>query len=64
MGKHYDNVNMPIEPTLLLLEGLHFRLAYLMKNLSKDDLEKSFIHPEHDSSNSTKRNYRNVCLAL
>ena len=48
-GNIYDNVNMPIEPTLLLLEGLHFRLAYLMKNLSKDDLNKSFIHPEHDS---------------
>lgn len=48
-GDINDNVNMPIEPTLLLLDGLHFRLVYLMKNLSEDDLEKSFIHPEHDS---------------
>lgn len=48
-GNIYDNVNMPIEPTLQLLEGLHFRLTYLMKNLSKEDLNKSFIHPEHDS---------------
>jgi hypothetical protein len=48
-GNLYDNVTMPIEPSLLLLEGLHFRLAYLMKNLTKDDLDKSFIHPEHDS---------------
>jgi len=42
-----DSLTMPIEPTLSLLEGLHFRLAYIMKNLSETDLEKSFIHPEH-----------------
>jgi hypothetical protein len=42
-----DNLTMAIEPSILLIEGLHFRLAYLMKNLSNDDLEKSFIHPEH-----------------
>ena len=29
-----DNLKMPIQPTLTLLEGLHFRLAYIMKNLS------------------------------
>ena len=43
----HDNLTMPIQSSLLLLEGLHFRLAYLMKNLSSDDLKKSFIHPEH-----------------
>ncbi len=46
-GESPDNLTMPIAPTLLLLEGLHFRLAYLMKNLSNQDLKKSFIHPEH-----------------
>jgi hypothetical protein len=45
-----DNVKMPIEPTLALLEGLHFRLAYLLNSLSDSDLEKSFIHPEHNAS--------------
>lgn len=44
-----DNLTMPITPTLILLEGLHFRLAYIMKNLSEVDLEKSFIHPENNS---------------
>lgn len=42
-----DNLTMPIEPTLALLDGLHFRLAFLMKGLSDEDMEKSFIHPEH-----------------
>lgn len=42
-----DNLTMPIQPTLLLIEGLHYRIAYLTKSLSEEDLEKSFIHPEH-----------------
>ncbi|WP_264531434.1 YfiT family bacillithiol transferase [Flavobacterium sp. N502540] len=44
-----DNVTMPIQPTLQLLEGLHYRLAYIMRNLSPQDLNKSFIHPENNS---------------
>lgn len=42
-----DNRNMPIAPTLLFLEGLHFRLAYLMSGLSETELLRTFIHPEH-----------------
>ena len=45
----HDNLTMPIQPTLSFLEGLHFRLAYLMKSLSETDLNKSFIHPEHNA---------------
>lgn len=48
-GGLQDNLTMPIQPTLSLLEGLHFRLTYLMNSLSESDLEKSFIHPEHNS---------------
>ena len=44
-----DNVKMPIQPTLSLLEGLHLRLAFIMKNLSTEELERSFIHPESNS---------------
>jgi hypothetical protein len=46
----HDNLTMPIQPTLSFLEGLHFRLAYLMNSLSEADLEKSFIHPEHNAA--------------
>jgi hypothetical protein len=48
-GELHDNLTMPIEPTLSFLEGLHFRLAYLMDSFSKSDLNKSFIHPEHNA---------------
>jgi len=54
-GELYDNLNMPIQPTLSLLEGLHFRMAYLMKNLSQTELEKSFIHPENNSEYKIKQ---------
>ena len=30
------------------MEGLHFRLAYIMKSLSTSDLDKTFIHPENN----------------
>lgn len=50
-----DNLKMPIEPTLSLLEGLHFRLAFIMKNLSETELEKSFIHPENNSEIKIKQ---------
>jgi hypothetical protein len=49
-GDMTDNATMPVAPSLAFLEGLHFRLAYLMKSLSATDLEKSFIHPEHNAS--------------
>lgn len=50
-----DNLQMPIEPTLNLLSGLHFRIAYLLKSLSESDLKKSFIHPESNSEISLKQ---------
>lgn len=49
-----DNLTMPIEPTLSFLEGLHFRLAYLMKSFSESDLNRSFIHPENNKEYQLK----------
>ena len=50
-----DSLMMPIAPTLSLLEGLHFRLGYIMRNLSESDLEKTFIHPSDNSENKLKK---------
>lgn len=50
-----DNLKMPISPSLNLLEGLHTRLAFIMRNLSPADLEKAFIHPENNSEYSIKQ---------
>lgn len=50
-----DSLKMPIQPTLSLLEGLHFRLTFIMRNFSESDLEKSFIHPENNSEYRLKQ---------
>ncbi|WET01092.1 YfiT family bacillithiol transferase [Flavobacterium sp. YJ01] len=51
----HDNLTMPIKPTLDLLNGLHFRLGYILKSLSESDLEKTFIHPSDNSENKIKK---------
>lgn len=53
-GEGFDNKTMPIAPTLLLLEGLHYRLGYLLKNLNEEELNSTFIHPEHGKTFSIK----------
>jgi hypothetical protein len=50
-----DNLTMPIQPTLSLLDGLHFRIAYILKNLSQTELEEAFIHPENNAIISIKQ---------
>ena len=42
-----DSKSMPIEPSLKILEGLHQRWVVLLKSLTKEDLERRFVHPEH-----------------
>jgi uncharacterized damage-inducible protein DinB len=42
-----DSKNMPIEPALNILDGLHQRWVVLLKSLTKEDLERRFVHPEH-----------------
>ena len=42
-----DSKTIPIEPALLILDGLHNRWAILLKALSEDDLKRIYIHPEH-----------------
>lgn len=42
-----DSRNTPVEPALQMLEGIHARWAVLLRSLDEADLQKSFIHPEH-----------------
>ena len=41
-----SDYQLPIEPSLLLLETLHIRWTNVLHNLTSTDLEKTFIHPE------------------
>jgi hypothetical protein len=42
-----DSKNMPIEPALKMLEGIHQRWTILLRSLNDADFKKKFIHPEH-----------------
>lgn len=49
-----DNKTMPIEPSLELLNGLHYRLGFVMKNLSSEELDKSYYHPQYEKTTPLK----------
>lgn len=41
-----DNNDDDLTDTLSLLKGLHAKLGKLLRNISKEDLSREFIHPE------------------
>lgn len=43
-----DAMDLPVESSLKIIEGVHQRWTHLIKNLSEEDLNKVFIHPEHN----------------
>ncbi|WP_373497683.1 YfiT family bacillithiol transferase [Aquiflexum sp.] len=45
-----DYLQLPVEPSLKLLEGLHRRWVVLLKSLGPEDLKKTFFHPEKQKS--------------
>ena len=46
----------PIALSLEHLKAVHAKLVYLLRSLSEVDLNKSFIHPEHNEEVVLKRN--------
>ncbi len=42
-----DTLDTPIYHSLLLLEGLHARWIILLNSLTKEELKKEYVHPEH-----------------
>lgn len=51
-----DGKNLPIIHSLQILEGVHHRLAIMLKSLSPQDLKRVFIHPEHNREISIQQN--------
>ncbi len=41
-----DSRTAPINMSLNHIKAIHFKLVYLIKRLSEDDLKKHFLHPE------------------
>ena len=51
-----DAKQAPIKLSLDHLKAVHAKLVYLLKSLSNDDLNKSFIHPEYNKEVILKKN--------
>ena len=51
-----DSKYGPIYMSLKHLDAVHTKLVYLLKQLSETDLNKSFIHPEHNEEVILKKN--------
>ena len=47
---------LPIEPSILMLEGIHARLTALLGSFTEDDWNRTFIHPESGATILLKRN--------
>ncbi len=44
-----DCKNMPIEPSLKMLEGIHERWTVILTHLTESDMKRTFIHPQNGS---------------
>lgn len=52
----FDTKEAPIELSLTFIKALHAKWAYLLKGLTHNDLNKTFIHPENRDVVSLKQN--------
>ncbi|MCW3086042.1 MAG: putative metal-dependent hydrolase [Bacteroidetes bacterium] len=43
-----DAKQMPVRASLLMIEGIHERWTFLLKNMNENDFKKKYIHPEYN----------------
>lgn len=51
-----DSLDDDLNDSLLLIKGLHSKWVTLLNSLSEQDLDKTFIHPEHGKSFTLREN--------
>jgi len=52
----FDTRTAPIQMSLDHLKAVHFKLVYLLKGLSKEQLQRTFTHPEDNSVSTLLEN--------
>ena len=60
----FDTRTAPIAMSLLHLKAVHAKLVYLLKGLSDEDLQKTFVHPESKETVLLRENNWYLRLAL
>lgn len=54
-----DSKTAPIQMSIEHLKAIHYKLVYLLKGLSNEELKKRFVHPETNSEVSIDYNIGN-----
>lgn len=44
-----DGISDDLTSSLAIIDGVHARLVSLLKTLSKEQMQREFLHPEHDT---------------
>lgn len=52
----FDSQSAPVELSLNYLKALHAKMVFLLRGLSREDLQKSYVHPEDGSTVTVKEN--------
>ncbi|MER3317712.1 MAG: bacillithiol transferase BstA [Allomuricauda sp.] len=52
----FDTRTAPIQMSLDHLSAIHTKLVYLLKGLSDEDLQRSFVHPDGNQETTLKEN--------
>ncbi|MEL6976960.1 MAG: YfiT family bacillithiol transferase [Bacteroidota bacterium] len=55
-SKLFDAKTAPIQLSLDHLKAVHAKLVFLLRGLSKEDLEKTFLHPEGNVTSTLAEN--------
>lgn len=55
-GNLFDTKSAPIQMSLDHLKAIHFKLVYLLKGLTDEELNRSFVHPETGDTVVLKEN--------
>lgn len=41
-----DGLTAPLEPSLMIVDGIHLRLSYLLDRMTDEDFDKMLVHPD------------------
>lgn len=52
----FDTRTAPVQMSLNHLKAVHFKLVYLLRGLSKEQLQRTFTHPEGNEVTTLKEN--------
>ncbi len=50
-----DGKNIPIEPSMKMLEGIHYRWTVLLKSMNEEQFNRTFVHPSNNEQMTLRK---------